>query len=267
MAALFFENEWARKSAELASAPGYLDDLSEIYRVDEAVPRPIEEGKLKRIREAYHGVDDTSLVKLLLELDKFPYDDPYASLLRRFPHQGPDANPKSVARIAATIRLMSWDQLERAIRAPKVANRQLGTRFTEWFKTFGYPSLSEPQLLRERGTAMLAGSEEDALRFTKKHLGYTGDKRPDLLIKTNGQYIVGEAKFFTDSGGHQDRQFEDAMGLVNNQGSFVPNARAVAILDGVVWKPGRSKMYKVVSTTKHDVMSALLLPRYLEGIS
>lgn len=57
------------------------------------------------------------------------------------------------------------------------------------------------------------------------------------------------------------------MSLVSSQGALIPEATAVAILDGVVWKPGKSKMYRKVSSTEYDVMSALLLPEYIESLT
>ncbi len=165
------------------------------------------------------------------------------------------------------MRTLSWPQLEGAIKAPIVANRRLGSRFSEWLNALGYPVVSEPDLLESgEEIAFLSGTDESRKKFARRHLGYSGGKGLDFVAKCGELYVIGEAKFFGDYGGNQNNQLRDAMGLVESQGSLSSNARAIAVLDGVVWIPNEGFMYKTVSSTEHDVMSALLLPQYLESL-
>ncbi len=265
-----FANNWARRSYKIANEPGYLDELSKVYCVDDAKEREVSADVLGRIRAAYERRQDTALVESLFALKKKPVDDPYMRLLQLLPNAIHD-NPRTVERIARQHYRLNWTQLEGAIRAPIVANRQLGSRFSEWLKTLeGYDFLGEDELLhRTRGRAFLAGSDTVIKRFAERHLGYRGTKKPDLLAKCGGRYVVGEAKFFGDTGGNQNNQLKDAMSLVEGQGAWKANATAVAILDGVVWlrRSGENATYRTVSSTKHDVMSALLLPEYLESLA
>ncbi len=76
----------------------------------------------------------------------------------------------------------------------------------------------------------------------------------DFVAKCGGLYVIGEAKFFGAYGGNQNNQLRDAMGLVESQASLSSDARAIAVLDGVVWIPNKGFMYKTVSSTEHDVM-------------
>jgi hypothetical protein len=144
---------------ELVSQPGYLDRLSNVYGVEDTEQRAVSENLLDDIREAHYGSDPVALVEAMLKLDKFPVDDPYVRLLRRFPNALRD-NPETVERIARQVRMLSWPQLEGAIKAPIVANRRLGSRFSEWVNNLGYPVVAEPELLeKDEGTAFLSGTD------------------------------------------------------------------------------------------------------------
>ena len=41
------------------------------------------------------------------------------------------------------------------------------------------------------------------MHWAKKTLGYTRNKGLDFIARFNGKYVIGEAKFLTDFGGHQ----------------------------------------------------------------
>lgn len=114
----------------------------------------------------------------------------------------------------------------------------------------------------ERG---LGTSEAELKAFAREHLGYTLDKGLDLVARFNGKYIIGEAKFLTDFGGHQNAQFNDAIALLNQAGL---KAVPVAILDGVLYVKGKSKMYLQITTTlsEHNIVSALLLREFLYSV-
>ena len=68
--------------------------------------------------------------------------------------------------------------------------------------------------------------------------------------------------FLTDFGGHQNAQFNDAIGTIQAKGV---NAIQIAILDGVLFIKGRNKMYRSITETykDHNIMSALVLRDFL----
>jgi hypothetical protein len=78
----------------------------------------------------------------------------------------------------------------------------------------------------------------------------------------NEQYVIGEAKFLTDFGGHQNAQFVDAISTLTYKGV---RAIKIAILDGVLYIKGHNKMYTSIITTykKENIMSALVLREFL----
>ena len=99
-------------------------------------------------------------------------------------------------------------------------------------------------------------------RFAQQHLNYTHSKGLDLVARFNGKYVIGEAKFLTDFGGHQNAQFNDAIATIKT-----PNLKAtpIAILDGVLYIKGKNKMYREITTRYADdnIMSALVLREFL----
>lgn len=99
----------------------------------------------------------------------------------------------------------------------------------------------------------------------QKKLNYTRNKGLDFVARFNNKYIIGEAKFLTDFGGHQNAQFEDAISTIET-----PDVKAIkiAILDGVLYINGTNKMHSTLieKSKTHDIMSALILRDYLYSI-
>ena len=104
-------------------------------------------------------------------------------------------------------------------------------------------------------------SDAQMMDFAREQLNYTRNKGLDFLARFNGKYIIGEAKFLTDSGGHQDRQFDDAMAIFQTEA----NAVTVAILDGILYLKGATKTYRAITQdlTQYNIMSALVLREFL----
>lgn len=101
------------------------------------------------------------------------------------------------------------------------------------------------------------------MNFAKHHLGYKHDKGLDFIARFNGKYVIGEAKFLTDFGGHQNAQFNDAITTVKSK----VNAVTVAILDGIPYIESNNKMCKSVrGQNKHNIMSALVLREFLYSL-
>ena len=100
--------------------------------------------------------------------------------------------------------------------------------------------------------------------FARQKLAYTHEKGLDFLARINGQFIIGEAKFLSDIGGHQNAQFNDAIATLESHADAIK----IAILDGVVYIKGDGKMYKDITGkhSDHNIMSALLLRSFLNSI-
>ena len=98
--------------------------------------------------------------------------------------------------------------------------------------------------------------------FRSDKLNYKHSKGLDFVARFNGKYIIGEAKFLTDFGGHQNAQFNDAISTIQAENV---NAIKIAILDGVLYIRGKNKMYKDISTKYKDlnIMSSLVLREFL----
>jgi hypothetical protein len=77
--------------------------------------------------------------------------------------------------------------------------------------------------------------------------------------------VIGEAKFLTDFGGHQNAQFNDAVAIFELGGI---TAIPIAILDGVVYRKGKSKMYKTLTNrlAERNIMSSLVLREFLQTV-
>lgn len=103
------------------------------------------------------------------------------------------------------------------------------------------------------------------MKFAKENLNYNHNKGLDFVARFNKQYVIGEAKFLSDFGGHQNAQFNDAINTIETK-----NVKAikVAILDGVLYIKGRNKMYKSITEIYKDynIMSSLVLREFLYQI-
>jgi len=265
-------NTWIRESINLSDNDGYLDNLLSIYNVSDVRQRQISAQRIRDIVNAHTEHNAQTLIDVLLKLDKFPVDDIYVGFLRK-ERSANAKNPVTVNRIAERLLSMPVDDVIRLCRQPKVDNRRMGELFHNWFINLGYPKLDEDSFSnlseitdmegRKRNILMLNGTRRDFRDFVNRELGCGLEKELDILVKVKEEYIIGEAKYFSDFGGHQDDQFEDAMSfLLNVQGS----ANRIAVLDGVVWLDTKNKMNEKVRRLDSIAMSALLLPRFLEEI-
>jgi hypothetical protein len=147
---------------------------------------------------------------------------------------------------------------------PKETNRQIGPLFRRWLhkKSLGVEPVRLAGFLKATGNAVLDASDAEMKAFARERLGYRHNKGLDFIGRFNGKYIIGEAKFLTDFGGHQNAQFNDAIATVKAEGV---QAITVAILDGVLYIKGNNKMYKdIVGPLKDEnIMSALVLREFL----
>ena len=110
------------------------------------------------------------------------------------------------------------------------------------------PLLPELQFTATDGNAILSGSDAQLRQFATHHLGYTGRKGLDFVARMRGRYVIGEAKFLTDFGGHQNGQFTDGLSLLGN----TARALKVAIYDGVLYIKSRSRFFSYLTTHREE---------------
>lgn len=263
-------NPWVKRTLDLVAQDGYLDKLHDVYSVAKIEPRKIDADLIGRIVKAHGQGNPFDLVSALLELDKFPVDDIYVGFLR-IDENAINANPATVKRIGSRLLSMPVEDVLKACRQPIVSNRQMGELFHNWFAALAYPRLNEDEFSRlnsyvgidkkEQTILTLEGTRKEYRDFVNRELNCGLEKELDVLVKVNGDYIIGEAKFFSAFGGHQFDQFKDAVDdfLLKSQG----NATRIAVLDGVVWLDTGEKMCLKARRLDSIAMSALLLPRFL----
>lgn len=265
-------NKWVKKSIELANEENYLDKLHKVYPVNRGKRREISSAKKRKIQKAYEEKDKTALVKELLKVDKFPIEDPFVAFLRK-EDRFLDLNKKTVERIANTLLEMDYKDIVDGIEEPKVFNRQLGTLFREFLPKLGYPFVDADKFDPDQKSlgqnkiidiAFLKGSDQELKKFANTKLGCDLEKNPDLLARVGDKFVVGEAKFLTDYGGHQNAQFEDALNLLNSDEG---NVIRIAVLDGVIWIKRDTKMFRKINKVKKPAFSALFLKDFLENLS
>ncbi len=256
-------NEWVRRSISIANSPGYLDKLQSVYPVTLELERQISPEQVSELKRIYEGGDDGQLIRRLIKFDKFPTKDPYVAYLRKKKEIFVNGNPETVRRIIERIRAMGFDVMLKSITEPKEFNRQIGMLFKRWVPTIGFPMVTEREIVELDGIAFLQGSDAHLRAFANDTLGCNLDKNPDFVAKASGQFVIGEAKFLTDIGGHQNAQFEDALRLLRGEDG---RAIRIAVLDGVVWIMGKHKMHKTVCQLEKPAMTALLLKEFLQSI-
>ena len=257
-------NRFLEQSIEYAQQCSYFDDLFRVYPTIPNGIRDINQSTWKGIEEAFEAKDKKKLINRLLDLELFPVKDSYVAYLKR-DRTAIDRNPKTVDRLASEIFEMGLPSLLKRCTLPKETNRQIGPMFRKWsIENLGFKALSIKEFSASNEDGILDASDQAKKDFARERLNYTHDKGLDLLARINGRYVIGEAKFITDMGGHQNAQFEDALATLETR----VNAVKVAILDGVLYINSLNKMYKSITTIFRDqnIMSALVLRNFLYQI-
>lgn len=259
-------NYFTEQSIELANQRNYLDQLFAVYPLSPDSIREIDPALWQRIEQSYNSLDNVALFNSLLDLDLFPIKDGYVPYFRR-DRSAISRNPNTVNRICGRVRELGLDRLYEKCTQPKETNRQMGPLFRRWVAsgTLGLYPVSEDEFTATYDNAILDGSDTQLKMFAVNNLGYTRlDKGIDFIARFNNKYVIGEAKFISDEGGHQNDQFLDAMTTLRT--STREDVINIAILDGVLYIPGRKKMYKEITTNDIPVMSALLLRDFLYSL-
>ncbi|WP_428062242.1 restriction endonuclease [Candidatus Avelusimicrobium fimicolum] len=258
-------NYFTETSIELANQRNYLDQLFSVYPLNPDSIREINPTLWNDIKQAFSNNDNTHLFLSLLKLKLFPIKDGYVPFFRLSPNAIKN-NPETVNRICGRVKELGLDKLYEKCTQPKETNRQMGPLFRKWLEkgTLGVIPVQEVEFLQTNGFAILSGSDASLADFARRHLGYTRDKGLDFIAKRNNHYFIGEAKFISDEGGHQNDQFLDAITTLSTP--TFPNVIKVAILDGVLYINSKKKMYRKITSGNFNIMSALLLRDFVYSI-
>lgn len=259
-------NKWTQLSIEYAQQKSYLDDLFQVYPTIPEGIRDVNQNAWEAVEKSFAKKDNDLLIRQLLKFDLFPIKDSYVAYLKR-DTTAIDRNPRTINRICGRLYEMGIDKIFERCSEPKETNRQIGPMFKDWLyrKSLGIEPVPLADFLKNDKDAILGGGDYAMTKFAKEHLNYQHPKGLDFVARFNKQYVIGEAKFLTDFGGHQNAQFNDAISTITALGV---NAIKVAVLDGVVYIEGRNKMYKAITETYKDcnIISALVLREFLYQI-
>lgn len=174
-------------------------------------------------------------------------------------------NPMTIARICGRLKEMGLDEIYKNLSQPKETNRQIGPLFKRWVNSgaLGLEPVSLQEFKSTNDNAILNASDMAMQDFARETFGYENQKGLDFIARFNGKYILGEAKFLSDFGGHQNAQLSDALNLLNSEISH-KNVIKVAILDGVCYIKNQGKMFETLMAHKDkNIFSALLLRDFL----
>ncbi len=265
-------NIWTKKSIELANQNDYLDLLQEIYPMSINPQRELSQEDIKKITKSFNNKNTKELLTILLKQEIFPIKDSYVAYLKR-DKSAIERNPKTVERLTEMLYDMGLNEILDKTTEPKETNRQIGPLFKNWINTgvLGCKlTLSEEEFFDYNGNIVFNSSDKQMQALATKYLGYNRNKGLDFIGKFNDKYIIGEAKFLTDFGGHQNAQFSDAISTMTyplEKTNY--DVKCISILDGVLYIPGKHKMYIDITQNFDDeqvIISAILLKDYLFSI-
>lgn len=256
-------NHWLKLSIEYANQRNYLDNLFRVYPVIPEDIREINQETWENIEQAFDHKDNVELIKSLLKLDLFPIKDSYVAYLKR-DAGAIERNPATIARLCGRLYEMGLNKILERASEPKETNRQIGPLFQRWLnsKALGITPVKMKEFVKNEENAILDGSDTELKEYAEKHFNYKLDKGLDLIARFNRKYVIGEAKFLTDFGGHQNAQLKD--GIAPLQLADL-KAIPVAVLDGTLYIEGKNKMYRTITTDFPDknIMSSLVLREFL----
>lgn len=261
-------NLWTQKSLELASQRNYLDLLYRVYPMSVNLRREISDESASKIRRYLEMGNKKELLEILLSQEVFPIKDSYVSYLKR-DRSAINRNPATVDRLYGILLEMGYDEIIEKTTVPKETNRQIGPLFKRWVNSgsLGVDITNDANhFLNFNGNIVFNGSDLEMKTIASTYLGYSHNKGLDFIAKFNNKYILAEAKFLTDFGGHQNAQFNDA--IYTMKSNLVESGREVkiiSILDGVLYINGNHHMMNTLNSFSDNdiVISAVLLRDYL----
>ena len=255
-------NKWTKISIELASKNNYLDQLFDVYPTIQGKKRKINSEIIKLIEKYFKLKNNTELFAILIKLELFPIKDSYVAFFKRSPNSVKN-NPAQLKRICNRIYELGLENLLEKITEPKETNRQIGPMFKNWIKktTFCLPKLDIVAFDKQKSAIMIA-SDDQMKNYAKKNFNYTPNKGLDFIAKKEGKFLIGETKFLTDFGGHQNAQFNDAINVFK---SGAKNCEFIAIMDGVVYIQIGKLYNSLLDENKNfSIFSALILDQFLK---
>lgn len=253
-----------KQSIELANQKDYLDQLFKVYPLSPDNIREINSNKWDIFQKAFKNDNQEKIIESLLDFELFPIKDSYIAYLRR-DKSAIKRNPLTVARICGRLKEMGLDIIYEKLSQPKETNRQIGPLFKRFVNSgvLGVKNLELEEFVSTKDNAVLKASDLVMREFAKKNLAYNREKGLDFIAKFNNKIIIGEAKFLSDFGGHQNAQLEDALSLLEL--SLSKNVIKIALLDGVCYIQNNSKMQNKLQVKFKNsyIFSSLLLRDFL----
>ena len=273
-------NIWTQRSIDIANQSDYLDQLFKVYPLSANEKRELTPDVIKQIKQYMAEHNSKSLINLLLDQVKgkngadthpFPIKYSYVSYLKN-DRSAIERNPKTVERIAGYLYDMGLENIIEKTSSPKETNRQMGPLFKNYIDkgTLGVPVVkTEEQFMANDSDMIFNCPDTYGQHFAAKYLGYKRDKGLDFIARVNKTYLIGETKFLTDFGGHQDAQLNDAIDtLLTPIEKTNYKVQKIAIIDGVAYIKSNSKMYKTICSYPDDaiILSSVLLREFLGSI-
>ena len=259
-------NYWTQLSIDFANQRNYLDELFSVYPTIPEGIREIDENLWKQVETAFKEQNNIKMIETLLKLKLFPIKDSYVAYLRR-DNAAIERNPQTVNRLCGRLYEMGINNIFKKCTEAKETNRQIGPLFRRWLNkgSLGLQPMKMRDFLSTKENAILDAGDNEMMNFANKHLNYNRNKGLDFIGRFKGQYVIGEAKFLTDFGGHQNAQFSDAISTLEAEGV---KAIKIAILDGVLYIEGKNKMHKeiTINYSGYNIMSSLVLREFLYQI-
>lgn len=262
-------NYWTQLSIEYANQRSYLDDLFKVYPTIPDGIRDIDGKVWNNVETSFNNQDNKNLIKNLLKLKLFPIKDSYVAYLRK-DKSAIDRNPETINRLAGRIYDMGIERVYEKCTEPKETNRQIGPMFKNWVDkgSLGYKPISLDEFINTNENAILSASDTEMGEYAKDYCGYeysgSTEKGLDFVARMNNKIVIGETKFLTDFGGHQNAQFDDALNVLNSKVN--EDVVKIALLDGVLYIPGNNKMSKEIRRNNGNIMSVLVLNEFLYTI-
>lgn len=258
-------NQFLQQSIEYANQKAYLDDLFRVYPTIPEGIRDFDEKKWSEIENHFNERNNLALIKTLLDTELFPIKDSYVAYLKR-DRSSLERNPNTVNRLCGRLYEIGLVEIFRKCTLPKETNRQIGPMFKRWVNSgiLGIIPVPFEEFISSEENAILDASDNLMESFARENLNYSNSKGLDFLARFNNKYIIGEAKFLTDFGGHQNAQFNDALRLLNSDADAIK----IAILDGVLYIQNNCKMHNMITSNykDHNIMSALVLREFLYSV-
>lgn len=259
-------NYWTNLSIQYANQRNYLDELFKVYPTIPDGIREVNKCQWNKVEEYFNLKNNVKLVETLLDFELFPIKDSYVAYLKR-DKSAIRRNPETINRLAGRIYNLGLDKVFEKCCEPKETNRQIGPLFKRWIckGEIGVPVLNIREFCNTSSNAILDASDSEMMTWGYKNVNYTRNKGLDFVGRFNGKYVIGEAKFLTDFGGHQNAQFNDAIDTITDTSV---KAISVAILDGVLYIPGRNKLYTAITENykEYNILSSLVLNEFLYSV-